>query len=664
MTRRILPHGASALLAATVLAMGEIAINEADARPFIGDGRTQGGKGVAFVAELDAIDQDVQTRALQADLLSTTSRLALVEGTITSGRKGYATYADAVADLANIALSTLVEVPTSDAGTHTDPVAGGTVNNTGVFRKEAGGLLRLYDVDAVAAANYAAAAQAAAASIVANRATLLEVTPQTTTRTAGTRVLLDGTTETPGSSYTLQTLAFGVDVEQVVITSSPIGTGYPLGAWFDGAGNFLSATSQRGGASYASLALPVPAGARSIKINSNSAQTFSVSTVAMSVNLANRLHALEGLGVQAIANSITTWQDQALSPVLDMHCDPDGGFTAGVGYQYAKVALTGTEKSVRVTGTVTGTSRNLVEYYTDAACTPANHISGQFLGSGAPGAPYVNQVVTPPSNARGMAVNSMKASALSVQFYAIDPAIGDKIKQIKNLASTFSGLAGASFGDSTVNNYNWQPQVQAVLGLSRYDNNGIGGTRISYRHDIDDQTSCGVDDARINAIANDIDWLSILFGINDHGQNVPLGALTDKGVRTADSFDPYTFYGACELMALKLKTKFPNTRMLWMGQTYVDRFAQKPSGWSDSLTNTLELTQWDYEEAVRQVCRKWGIPFVSMIEECGWDSTNITSFVTNEPSVPGAYVHPNQAGGNRMAEVVIARARSLQRLAA
>lgn len=59
--------------------------------------------------------------------------LAGLVGTITSGRVGHATYAE-LATITGGASGMLAEVPSADTGTHTDPVVGGTVANSGVFR--------------------------------------------------------------------------------------------------------------------------------------------------------------------------------------------------------------------------------------------------------------------------------------------------------------------------------------------------------------------------------------------------------------------------------------------------------------------------------------------------------------------------------------------------
>jgi len=74
--------------------------------------------------------------------------LSGVVGTITSGRKGAPSWAAAAA--MSFTAGELVEVPATDTGTHTDPISGLVVPNTGIFRYKTGspsGLERIYAVD-------------------------------------------------------------------------------------------------------------------------------------------------------------------------------------------------------------------------------------------------------------------------------------------------------------------------------------------------------------------------------------------------------------------------------------------------------------------------------------------------------------------------------------
>lgn len=151
MARRILPHAPAATLNRSVLAGSEIATEDGTGRPRLGDGLTLGGRQLAFLSE-------VEVKANQDDMTKTIGRVALMEGTVMSGRRGYATWADMLADTTP-PNDTLGEVPITDTGTHNQ--GGSPVPNSGVYRKVSTGWLRLYDVDAVSAGDAADRAEAA-----------------------------------------------------------------------------------------------------------------------------------------------------------------------------------------------------------------------------------------------------------------------------------------------------------------------------------------------------------------------------------------------------------------------------------------------------------------------------------------------------------------------
>ena len=199
MTRRILPLGADAALNAATLNLGEVAAATASARMRFGDGTTAGGKTLAHLDEVQAISR-----------------------TIAVGRRAYSTYASAVADAATPAFypaiteGTVAEVPVSDTGTHTDPVVGGTVNNTGIFRwsTSPAGYQRLYDVDAAAAGTFAVQAAASATNAAASAASASTVVSSVSTNLSGVQDHIGGS-----AAYT-QPVTVG---NPIVAGSSPNG---------------------------------------------------------------------------------------------------------------------------------------------------------------------------------------------------------------------------------------------------------------------------------------------------------------------------------------------------------------------------------------------------------------------------------------------------------
>lgn len=86
-------------------------------------------------------------------------------GSTVPSRRIYLTYSSAVSDAATPVIyaaptaGVVAEVPITDTGTHTDPVVGGTVNNTGIFRWSVSpaGWQRISDEDAVSAQGLASA---------------------------------------------------------------------------------------------------------------------------------------------------------------------------------------------------------------------------------------------------------------------------------------------------------------------------------------------------------------------------------------------------------------------------------------------------------------------------------------------------------------------------
>lgn len=89
---------------------------------------------------------------------------------------------------------------------------------------------------------------------------------------------------------------------------------------------------------------------------------------------------------------------------------------------------------------------------------------------------------------------------------------------------------------------------------------------------------------RLLAIPEDADYITLKFGINDAYQNATLG--------TIDDTENTTFFGAWNVVLDYLITNFPYTKI---GVIV-----------SNSIPNI------DYVEATKQVCKKWGIPYLDM----------------------------------------------------
>lgn len=203
-------------------------------------------------------------------------------------------------------------------------------------------------------------------------------------------------------------------------------------------------------------------------------------------------------------------------------------------------------------------------------------------------------------------------------------------------ATTWTSKIVAALGDSITAQNKWPPFVAAALGCV-FVNYGIGGTRLSGAPG-DVNAMC--QDTRINAIPTTIDALTLLSGTNDWAQNVALGAV--------DSNDPLTFNGAFNTWATKAMARWPAKRMVILTTPYGELPDFATRGWPNAYTNSQGLTTRDYAQAIEVQAKRWGFPCIDINGTAGWNTLNIRTFVTDD----GGLLHPNEAGGKRVAEVV------------
>lgn len=181
-----------------------------------------------------------------------------------------------------------------------------------------------------------------------------------------------------------------------------------------------------------------------------------------------------------------------------------------------------------------------------------------------------------------------------------------------------------SFGHSLVGQNKWQPIVASELGLI-HTNCGIGGSKV-----------CGTSadamwtDARINAIPEDTELITILAGTNDHDGTDNIGEW--------GSTDTNTFYGAYCTMLDKMYARCPNARIVILTDLWKHYEIYKGTN--------LE----DYRVAERKIAYEYGYPLLDTKQLCGFNEANKTTFFASDN---GVYIHVNETGGKRLAEVVI-----------
>ena len=158
-------------------------------------------------------------------------------------------------------------------------------------------------------------------------------------------------------------------------------------------------------------------------------------------------------------------------------------------------------------------------------------------------------------------------------------------------------------------------------------------------------------DAAIEAMPTGADLILVLGGTNDWAGSVTLGSV--------DSSDTATFNGAYNVMCQKLTTRFPAARIVLLTTPYGELPGRLTdgSGWTSASVNLQGLTTREYAEAVREMGKRWGMPVVDL-SRCGWNAVNLDDFMVDD----GGDLHPNAAGGARMAAIIRGVLRGLEPL--
>lgn len=222
---------------------------------------------------------------------------------------------------------------------------------------------------------------------------------------------------------------------------------------------------------------------------------------------------------------------------------------------------------------------------------------------------------------------SAKASEINENEAKIRVQKEKEEEEHKKALRIFDGLTLSTFGDSITAQGLWQPIVKAELGFKKFNNLGIGGSKVS-----GSDANCMCEDERINKIPSDSNVIIFMGGTNDWGQNIQLGSIGSK--------DTNTFYGAVNVVADKLTAKFPKAKIIFMSTT----FTKNKTG----LINDLQLKNSDYGLAVKNVANERHFTFIDLSNL--WNETNIGDYVKKEDN---AYIHPNEKGGKKMSETIV-----------
>lgn len=229
-------------------------------------------------------------------------------------------------------------------------------------------------------------------------------------------------------------------------------------------------------------------------------------------------------------------------------------------------------------------------------------------------------------------VNS--ACALSGKTFSI---MGDSI-------STYSGkipTGYASYYPHSGNNVNsWTETYWGMLvqdaGMKLVVNDSWSGSYVSYNGSNTESYMAGP--ARIDALGSTApDYMLILAGGNDCNNLVPIGEVTPDPVNLASvtAADASTYAQAYKIMLTRIKTKFPNTRLIIL---WYHNLSTSPNA---AHGGTNYGTQAEYAAVARYYADLFGAQFIDL-RKCGIDQFNSSGLeTTNHPNEDGMKLYYN-----------------------
>ena len=177
--------------------------------------------------------------------------------------------------------------------------------------------------------------------------------------------------------------------------------------------------------------------------------------------------------------------------------------------------------------------------------------------------------------------------------------IGDSIIKGENSADNYKRMK----------NDNVASILMEEFGFKEVRNYGVGGSRITTHSDTNFAKKGMVD--RYTDMNNDSDLNIVSGGINDFGNNVQLGNLSDLTDNT--KFKPALYN-----LLKGMQDKYPGKELYFITP------AHRKDGKPDNIANNVGLTLKDYVEACYEVCELLSVPVIDMWKELGFSPFNDT----------------------------------------
>jgi len=218
----------------------------------------------------------------------------------------------------------------------------------------------------------------------------------------------------------------------------------------------------------------------------------------------------------------------------------------------------------------------------------------------------------------------------------------------KEYRSWYYGKKFAALGDSVTEQAMWVNSIRARFPFFSVTNRGIGGTHVG-----GDGANSFWQDARVNAIPTDTDFLTIMGGTNDCASSRTIGEVS------RDNHDTSTFVGAYNVLISKLFYKFSAsgngyyqdvdysnvTRVSTTKPIYILLMTCGFCG-DTSYAGTNYSRMESFANACIDIGKLWGLPVADIYHNSGINPITYTQYLSDT-------IHPNSAGGRKIASAII-----------
>lgn len=244
------------------------------------------------------------------------------------------------------------------------------------------------------------------------------------------------------------------------------------------------------------------------------------------------------------------------------------------------------------------------------------------------------------------------------------------IENDNNSSMTLEGKNIVMFGDSITENGTYPEQIQN-LTKSNVIKAGFGGCRMAQHQQsgtgllydkqsmyrlvdyiknndftelvqaTEDMVRANGDDNRpqANRLKNTdwdkVDYITIFFGTNDYGGDIPIG--------TDDDQDGSTFKGAVNKVIKTLSESNPKIKFVFITPFYRDRFLSGDNNNSDVYANGTGSYLNEYVKAIEKLANDNHIPVINMMDNSGINKYNQATYLADG-------LHPNEYGYAYIAE--------------